>query len=104
MAETTTNRKVFTLLQVTKSIKKTLSERYNNTYWIRAEMNKINFYSHSGHCYPELVEKVNGKVIAQIKSILWKDDYKNINNNFLKILKEPFLQEYFHQKRRLILI
>ena len=89
MAETTTNRKVFTLLQVTKSIQKTLSERYNNTYWIRAEMNKINFYSHSGHCYPELVEKVNGKVIAQIKSILWKDDYKNINNNFLKILKEP---------------
>lgn len=83
------NKKVFTLLEVTKSIRKTIAERYQSTYWIKAEMNKLNHYSHSGHCYPELVEKENGKVIAQIKSILWKDDYRNINNNFLKVLKEP---------------
>lgn len=89
MPETLSNKKVFTLLEVTKSIRKTIAERYQSTYWIKAEMNKLNHYSHSGHCYPELVEKENGKVIAQIKSILWKDDYRNINNNFLKVLKEP---------------
>jgi exodeoxyribonuclease VII large subunit len=35
------------------------------------------------------VEKRNGKVIAQLRSIIWKDDYNSINNNFLKVLKEP---------------
>jgi len=89
MSEILSDKKVFTLLEVTKSIQKTLTERYKSSYWIKAEMNKLNFYSHSGHCYPELVEKVNGKVIAQIKCNLWKDDYRNIDNNFLKILKEP---------------
>lgn len=89
MSEILSGKKVFTLLEVTKSIQKTIAERYKTTYWIKAEMNKLNFYSHSGHCYPELVEKANGKVIAQIKCNLWKDDYRNINNNFLKVLKEP---------------
>lgn len=52
-------------------------------------MNKLNHYSQSGHCFPELVEKKDGKVIAQMKSNLWKDDYIRINNNFQKIVKEP---------------
>ena len=52
-------------------------------------MNKLNHYSYSGHCYPELVEKNDGKVVAQIKTNLWKDDYLRINGNFLRTLKEP---------------
>ena len=83
------DKHVFTLLQVSRSIQKTLSERYTSTYWIKAEMNKLNLYSHSGHCYPELVEKKDGRVIAQMKSILWRDDYRNINYRFLKVLNEP---------------
>ncbi|NEU07743.1 exodeoxyribonuclease VII large subunit [Flavihumibacter sp. R14] len=83
------DKQVFSLLQVSRSIQKTLSERYSGTYWIKAEMNKLNLYSHSGHCYPELVEKKDGKVIAQMKSILWRDDYRNINYRFLKVLNEP---------------
>lgn len=35
------------------------------------------------------MEKVNGKIIAQIKATLWRDDYQNINRNFLRILKKP---------------
>jgi exodeoxyribonuclease VII large subunit len=35
------------------------------------------------------MEKVNGKIIAQIKATLWSDDYQNINRNFLRILKKP---------------
>ncbi len=52
-------------------------------------MNKLNHYTQSGHCFPEIIEKVNGKIIAQIKATLWRDDYQNINRNFLRILKEP---------------
>ena len=89
MPEIIDDKKIFSLLEVTKSIQKTLNERYKSSFWVKAEMNKLNFYNHSGHCYPELVEKKDGKIIAQIKAHLWKDDYNRINDNFQKILKEP---------------
>lgn len=82
-------QQVFTLLQVTKSIQRTISKRYKRAYWIKAEMNKLNHYSHSGHCYPDIVEKVNGKVVAQMRCLLWKDNFLKINNKFKSILKEP---------------
>jgi exodeoxyribonuclease VII large subunit len=83
------DKTIFSLLEVTNSIKKTLAERYKASYWITAEMNKLNYYSQSGHCFPELVEKRDGKIIAQIKSTLWAADYVNINRNFLDTLNEP---------------
>jgi len=89
MSETINNKTIFSLLEVTKSIQKTLAERYKTDFWVKAEMNKLNLYRHSGHCYPELVEKQGEKVVAQIRSVLWKDDYVRINNAFLKILQEP---------------
>src|SRR3954462_278488 len=83
------DKKVFSLLEVTLSIQKTIAERYQRAFWVKAEMNKLNHYSHSGHCYPELVEKKDGKVIALIKSNLWKSDFLRINERFLSVLKEP---------------
>jgi len=52
-------------------------------------MNKLNHYSHSGHCYPELLEKKEGKVVAEMRSILWKMDYQRINRHFMEVLGEP---------------
>ncbi|MDO8316689.1 MAG: exodeoxyribonuclease VII large subunit [Flavobacterium sp.] len=89
MPEKINDKTIFSLLEVTNSIKKTLEDRYKSAFWIKAEMNKLNHYSQSGHCFPEIIEKVNGKIIAQIKATLWRDDYQNINRNFLRILKEP---------------
>lgn len=87
--ESKENIKRFTLLEVVKSIEKTLANRYRSSYWIKAEMNKLNYYPHSGHCYPSLVEKRDGKIIAEIKGILWKADYQRIDKRFREILKEP---------------
>ncbi|MEO0075571.1 MAG: exodeoxyribonuclease VII large subunit [candidate division WOR-3 bacterium] len=89
MPETVNDKQVFSLLEVTKSIQKTLPDRYKSSFWVKAEMNKLNFYKQSGHCYPELVEKKDGKIIAQIKSHLWRDDFNRVNNNFQRILNEP---------------
>lgn len=83
------DRKIFSLSQVAKSIQKTLADRYGSAYWVKAEMNKLNHYSHSGHCYPDLVEKRDGKVIAEMRSILWKSDFRVINQRFLDVLNEP---------------
>ncbi|MDR0265247.1 MAG: exodeoxyribonuclease VII large subunit [Sphingobacterium sp.] len=89
MPELIQDKTIFSLLEVSRSIQKTLAERYKSLYWIKAEMNKLNHYTHSGHCYPELVEKQDGKIVAEIRSILWKADYNRINSNFLKIAQEP---------------
>lgn len=83
------HRKVYSLTFVAKSIQKTIAERYTRSYWIEAELNKLNYYQHSGHCYPELVEKKDNKIVAQFRSTLWKSDYNRINKAFLKLLQEP---------------
>lgn len=89
MAEQIQNKRVFSLLEVSKSIQKTIAQRYQRTYWIKAEMNKLNHYTHSGHAYPELVEKKEGKIVAEMRSILWRNDFDRINKEFLKYLGEP---------------
>ncbi|MGL6021502.1 MAG: exodeoxyribonuclease VII large subunit [Chitinophagaceae bacterium] len=89
MPEKIYDKTIFSLLEVTQSIGKTIAQRYSQSYWIKAEMNKLNYYKHSGHCYPELVEKKDGKIIAQLKAILWKNDYLRINQSFINLLNEP---------------
>jgi exodeoxyribonuclease VII large subunit len=89
MPEAVNDKSVFTLLEVTRSIRKTLSERYKDAYWIRAELNKLNFYKQSGHCFPELVEKQEVMAVAQMRSTIWSEDYIRINKKFLSILNEP---------------
>lgn len=89
MPDQLNDKKVFSLLEVTKSIQRTLEDRYKSTFWVKAEMNKLNHYKQSGHCYPELLEKKDGRVIAQVKSTLWKDDFYRINMLFQEELNEP---------------
>jgi len=89
MPETLNGKQVFSLQEVALSIKETLANKFTYSFWIKAELNKLNFYRHSGHCYPELVEKSGGKVIAQMRSNLWRDDYARINQSFLNTLNEP---------------
>src|SRR5688572_2064848 len=89
MPEKVNEKTVFSLLEVTRSIQKTVADRYKSFFWVKAEMNKLNFYKQSGHCYPDLVEKRESTIIAQMRSILWNDDYTRINNNFKRVLNEP---------------
>lgn len=85
----TTERKIFSLTDVARSLQKTISDRYSTAFWLKAEINKLNIYKHSGHCYPDLVEKKDGKVVAQMRATLWKDDFRAINQKFIDITKEP---------------
>lgn len=83
------DKTVFSLEEVARSIQKTISDRYGSAYWIQAEINKLNYYPHSGHCFPELVEKRDGKVVAEMRSVLWNFDYQRINTHFQQLVKEP---------------
>lgn len=53
-----------------------------------AEMHTLNFHASSGHCYPELIEKLNGRIIAQMRGVIWKDKFKLIRTQFLDQLGE----------------
>jgi exodeoxyribonuclease VII large subunit len=85
----TGNTKILTLSDLTQHIRRSITENFKQPIWIKAEMNKVNFYRQSGHAYPELVEKLNGKIIAQMRCNLWSSEYQEINRNFLRTLKEP---------------
>lgn len=82
------NRQIFTLKQVVSSIRKTIEERYQQAYWVKAEMHKLNLYP-SGHAFPELVQKENDKIVAQIGASIWNHNFQRINKHFMQVVKEP---------------
>lgn len=81
-------RQVFSLRQVVASVRKTIEERYQSLYWVKAEMHKLNLYP-SGHAFPELVQKEDGKIVAQINGSIWKHNLQRINQQFMTVLREP---------------
>src|SRR5690625_7659662 len=52
-------------------------------------MNNLNHYTHAGHAYPDLVEKKDGKVVAEMRGTIWRSTYQRINKEFIKYLGEP---------------
>jgi exodeoxyribonuclease VII large subunit len=82
-------KKTFTLLQLTQSIHRAVQSAFDGRYWIIAEMNKLNLYPKSGHAYPELVEKQDGVIVAEMRANLWKSDFERINQNFIQAIQEP---------------
>ncbi|MES2798561.1 MAG: exodeoxyribonuclease VII large subunit [Bacteroidota bacterium] len=81
-------RQIFTLQQVASSIRKTIENRYTSSYWLKAELHKINLFA-SGHAFPELVQKEDGKIVAQMRGIVWKSNFDRINQQFIQVVKEP---------------
>lgn len=83
---------IFTLKQVVSSIRKTIENRYQQLYWVKAEMHKLNRYP-SGHCFPELLQKEDGKVVAQISGSIWAHNFDRINKRFIEVVKEPLKED-----------
>lgn len=81
-------KQIFTLQQVASSIRKTIEQRYNQSYWVKAEMHKLNRFP-SGHAFPELVQKEGDKIIAQLSGTIWKQQLERINQRFISVVKEP---------------
>jgi exodeoxyribonuclease VII large subunit len=82
------NRKIYSLTELGKSIRSVIERNYTATYWIKAEIAKLNFYPRSGHCYPELVDKAGNVIQAQMRSTIWAADYKHINKKFAEVAGE----------------
>ncbi len=87
-SQNTDSRKLYSLLELSKSIEGVIKRNFSSSYWVKAEIAKLNYYPKSGHCYPDLVEKTNGKVVAQLRATIWSGTYIDIANKFRKITKE----------------
>jgi len=83
------SKEVFTLKQVAQSIRKTLESRYERVYWVKAEIYKMNLFP-SGHAFPELVQRTDGKIVANLSGVIWKTNYGRISKQFEATVKEPF--------------
>ena len=75
-------QKYYSLGELTGSIRKVIAKAYTSAYWVKTEIAKLNFYPYSGHCYPDLVEKQNNKVVAQIRSTIWSGTFDAITKKF----------------------
>lgn len=89
MSDTYRNKPVYSLLEISKRLQQTIADNFSTTFWVKSEINKLNYYPHSGHAYPELLEKKAGKTIAQMRSVMWRDDFDRVNALFMHTLKEP---------------
>ncbi len=81
-------RKHYKLSDLSKSLKSIIEKQYKGKYWVKAEIAKLNFYPKSGHCYPDLVEKSEGKIRVQMRSIIWRHTYQAIQRKFLHHTQE----------------
>ena len=81
-------QKFYSLGELTGSIRKVIAKTYTSAYWVKTEIAKLNFYPYSGHCYPDLVEKQNNKVVAQIRATIWAGTYDLISKKFRKVTGE----------------
>jgi len=61
---------------------------YDTPYWIKGEISALNLYPTTGHCFPLIVEKSEGRIKAQLKAIIWKDDLYNISHKFEEVTRE----------------
>lgn len=85
------SKDVFTLKQVAQSIRKTIEGRYERTYWVKAEIYKMNLFP-SGHAFPELVQRQDGKIVANMTGVIWKTNLSRITKQFEEAVKEPFTE------------
>lgn len=76
------DRRVFSLTELCESIQSIISKTYKNSFWIRAEIVKLNYYPKSGHCYPDFVHKKDGKILSQLRGFLHGNDFQKIQKSF----------------------
>ncbi len=81
-------KKVYSLYDLSRSIRNLFRGHAGQTYWVKAEILKLNYYEQSGHAYPDLVDKKKDTLRAQFKSTIWKANFNAITAKFKDIGEE----------------
>jgi len=67
-----------TLFELNQLIKQTLDANLAPSYWVVAEIGELRT-NQKGHCYLELVEKEDDRVIAKSRATIWAYTYRNLS-------------------------
>jgi len=70
-----------TLFQLNSLIKQTLDAQLDPSYWVVAEIGEMRT-NQKGHCYLELVEKEDDRVIAKSRGTIWAYTFRNLSTWF----------------------
>ena len=71
----------FTLSQLNNTIREALELTFPDTLWVIAEVAEARCDS-KGHCYLELVEKQDNKIVAKLRANIWSYSYRTISQRF----------------------
>lgn len=72
------------LSELNRLIKETLDTNLQPTYWIIVEIGEIRVAG-QGHCYLELIEKVEDDVVSRMRGNIWAYNYRAISGWFESI-------------------
>ncbi len=75
------------LFELNRLIRDTLDKNLQPAYWVIAEIGEMR-EAQNGHCYLDLVEKSDDKVIAKIRANIWAYSYRAIASRFESITGE----------------
>ncbi len=85
--DTTKSRSSFSLSELNSLIKSVLDHALPDNYWVTAEIADLKC-NQRGHCYLELVEKSDGRTLAQQKAVIWAYEYRKLSHKFEKTTGE----------------
>ncbi|MFO0754330.1 MAG: exodeoxyribonuclease VII large subunit [Thermodesulfovibrionales bacterium] len=75
------NTPSYSLFELNSLIRATLDAAFPETYWVVAEIAECKS-NQRGHCYLDLVEKREDKVIAQSRATIWAYEYRTLLQKF----------------------
>jgi len=81
---------IYSLSKLAEGLRFAIYRAFPDQFWVQAEIAKLNIYPRSGHVYLDLVEKDGGVTLAQMRGIIWANDYSAIREKFERETREPF--------------
>ena len=81
------NKTAFSLFELNNIIHDAISYSLPDTYWVVAEIADAKL-NQKGHCYLELVEKEDSRLIAQVKANIWAYEYRKLSHKFQSATNE----------------
>jgi exodeoxyribonuclease VII large subunit len=77
----------YTLSQLNSFIREVIELTFPQTLWVIAEISEAQRHP-KGHCYLELVERKDGKTIAQMRANIWAYTYRSLAQKFEEVTGE----------------
>ena len=79
-----------TLKELLLKIKAVVNQSFDQTYWVSADISDFHEDVNRGHCYLELVQKKDDKLIeAKIRATIWANTYSLLKSYFLHETGQP---------------